>query len=320
LHRNLAFPLLKELVNAVDPIAKKIFKEEIAKRIESGNLTVITYLLIEGYLRYLNKEECENLLEEQFLIIVNKLDNVEKDFYRVRVFLRLIEAIKGTEILNTNYSLIKKKFTNFLVILDKMSDDYLKLDIFSEMISTIKDTNLMKNKFDDISTVFENIPDKFKLFKISKLIPTLNGTGLMDFNVALNTIDNLVLNYGKIVSFSRLINAIKRTKILKSNYSLIKKKFGEIIEKFEDLHNASQAFISMITNIEGTELVTENFTVILDILYKLPEGYKKKHAFTKFIDAIKFTDLIWEKELLIKKKFPEFLDILELEPEEEMDY
>lgn len=35
LHRNLAFPLLKKLTDVGDPIAKRVFKEEIAKRIES---------------------------------------------------------------------------------------------------------------------------------------------------------------------------------------------------------------------------------------------------------------------------------------------
>lgn len=318
LHRNLAFPLLKELSNRGDPIAKIIFKEEIARRIESGNHTVITFLLIEGYLRYFNKEEVENVLEEQFLIIVNKLDNVEKDFYRVRVFLQLIKAIKGTKIMEKNYSFIKKKFTNILEVLDKISDNYAKLDILSDMISIIKETALLKDTLDEISTLFEKIPDKFKLYEISKLISTMNGTGLMDFNIAFNMVNNLPLSYGRIVSFSRLINAIKRTKILKKNYPLIKKTFREILKRFKDVHKISSAFISMITNIEGTELITENFDAFVDILEKIPEGYGKKRAFTNFIKAIKFTDLIWEKELLIKNKFPEYSNILD--PEEEIGY
>ncbi|MFX1238780.1 MAG: hypothetical protein ACFE8P_13820, partial [Promethearchaeota archaeon] len=37
LHRNLAFPLLKKLTEAGDPLAKKVFKEEIVHRIEEGN-------------------------------------------------------------------------------------------------------------------------------------------------------------------------------------------------------------------------------------------------------------------------------------------
>ena len=62
LHRNLAFPLLKKLVEVGDPIAKKVFKEEIAKRYASGHPSVMEYLKDEGYLNHLSKEELESLL------------------------------------------------------------------------------------------------------------------------------------------------------------------------------------------------------------------------------------------------------------------
>jgi len=57
LHSNLAFPLLKKLVEAGDPQAKKVFKEEIVKRLESGYPPVIEYLVREDYTRFLNSEE-----------------------------------------------------------------------------------------------------------------------------------------------------------------------------------------------------------------------------------------------------------------------
>ena len=63
LHRNLAFPLLKALVEAGDPLAKKVFKEEIARRLENGYPSVVLYLIKEGYMEYLNKEELESILE-----------------------------------------------------------------------------------------------------------------------------------------------------------------------------------------------------------------------------------------------------------------
>jgi hypothetical protein len=63
LHSNLAFPLLKELVNAGDFLAKKIFKEEIAKRLESGYPSVVMYLIAQEYLNYLNQEELDTILE-----------------------------------------------------------------------------------------------------------------------------------------------------------------------------------------------------------------------------------------------------------------
>ncbi len=61
LHRSLAFPLLEKLTEIGDPIAKKVFKEEIAKRYTSGNKNVQEFLKNEGYLNYLSKIEFESL-------------------------------------------------------------------------------------------------------------------------------------------------------------------------------------------------------------------------------------------------------------------
>ncbi|MBY8992580.1 MAG: hypothetical protein KGD58_17675 [Candidatus Lokiarchaeota archaeon] len=68
LHSNLAFPLLKALERAGDPLAKKVFKEEIALRFVSGYPSVIQYLLNEKYLNYLSKEEKKNLMEDPHFI------------------------------------------------------------------------------------------------------------------------------------------------------------------------------------------------------------------------------------------------------------
>ena len=48
IHHNLAFPLLKKLTEAGDPIAKKVFKEEIVKRYKTGFPSVVKYLMEEG--------------------------------------------------------------------------------------------------------------------------------------------------------------------------------------------------------------------------------------------------------------------------------
>lgn len=57
LRSNISFRLLKKLAEVGDPQAKKVFKEEIAKRLESGYPPVVEYLVREGYTRYLNSEE-----------------------------------------------------------------------------------------------------------------------------------------------------------------------------------------------------------------------------------------------------------------------
>jgi small GTP-binding protein len=61
---NLAFPLLRALVEAGDPLAKRVFKEEIAIRLESGYHSVVLFLANQGYLNYLNDEELETVLEK----------------------------------------------------------------------------------------------------------------------------------------------------------------------------------------------------------------------------------------------------------------
>lgn len=64
LHSNLSFPLLRKLVDVGDLTAKKVFKREIIKRIESANPNVIKFLKIEGYLNYLSEEEQSALKQD----------------------------------------------------------------------------------------------------------------------------------------------------------------------------------------------------------------------------------------------------------------
>ncbi|MFX1258233.1 MAG: response regulator [Promethearchaeota archaeon] len=63
LQRDLAFPLLKALVEAGDPLAKKVLKEEIAKRFSTCYPSVVMYLLNNRYFKYLNQEELDTVFE-----------------------------------------------------------------------------------------------------------------------------------------------------------------------------------------------------------------------------------------------------------------
>lgn len=63
LDSTLAFPLLKKLTEVGDIVAKRKFKEEIAKRFESDYIPVKVFLIRRNYLNYLSKEEIEFILE-----------------------------------------------------------------------------------------------------------------------------------------------------------------------------------------------------------------------------------------------------------------
>ena len=65
LHSNLAFPLLKKLSEPEigDPNAIRVFKEEIAKRLDCGHKATVMYLINEGYLNYLDRKKLDSILE-----------------------------------------------------------------------------------------------------------------------------------------------------------------------------------------------------------------------------------------------------------------
>jgi small GTP-binding protein len=87
MHRNLAFPLLKALVKAGDRLAKKVFKEEIAVRLESGYPSVLAYLIKQNYLKYLTRRELDTILEnpdfiQNFIDNIRNLTNIPSWFYK----------------------------------------------------------------------------------------------------------------------------------------------------------------------------------------------------------------------------------------------
>jgi len=65
---NISFPLLRELAKAGDPTASKVFKEEIALRLESGYPSVVQYLINQGYLQHFTIFEFKTILDSTDLI------------------------------------------------------------------------------------------------------------------------------------------------------------------------------------------------------------------------------------------------------------
>jgi len=65
---NISFPLLRELTKAGDPKARKVYKEEIALRLESGHPSVVQYLLTQGYIQVFSPEEFKSILDASALI------------------------------------------------------------------------------------------------------------------------------------------------------------------------------------------------------------------------------------------------------------
>jgi glycine cleavage system H protein len=89
LHKKLAFPLLKKLVDAGDLHAKQALKEEIATKIETGYPNVVRYLIEKNYLYYLNSDELDTL--------INIIENSE-----IPDLVKKLKSIRENQINNEN--------------------------------------------------------------------------------------------------------------------------------------------------------------------------------------------------------------------------
>ncbi|MGQ4874853.1 MAG: leucine-rich repeat domain-containing protein [Promethearchaeia archaeon] len=150
LHSNLAFPLLRRLTEVGDLQAKRVFKKEIAKRLERGYMPVIKYLMQEGFFNYLNHEELitallepdeanailelEAIIDEKFEILLDDPDysmqtqnlNItvknrhvitlktdECDFEKVEPILKILKEIRYLEIYFKNVKTFPKSILSY---------------------------------------------------------------------------------------------------------------------------------------------------------------------------------------------------------------
>ncbi len=257
LHRNLAFPLLKALVDAGDPIAKRKFKEEIAIRYATGHPTVIRFLTQNGYLYYLTEDEFESMLididfpsiDEYARKILPYLKNVKdpesikqiKKYttgfvnrfhfkYKYLILLKAVEKIpellrqKFVEIIYQRY----KTNSSFPVLkfLDKAQINFNNLDLKlitynNNLIGIISDAKInLKNK------MIENIED-------------ING--IEEFFEPIEEIDLSNNRIKKMKGLEKLCNLKKL--YLKNNYI-------ERIEGLEELNNLELLDLSGNINID----------------------------------------------------------------------
>ena len=84
LHMSIAFSLLKELAEAGDVVAKRVFKEEIAKRLGSGYPSVVDFLIIEHFDDNLSHAELITsvLVPEEAEIILELEELTGKQFFQ----------------------------------------------------------------------------------------------------------------------------------------------------------------------------------------------------------------------------------------------
>ncbi|MFW9949776.1 MAG: hypothetical protein ACFFKA_06585 [Candidatus Thorarchaeota archaeon] len=156
IHSNLAFPLLKELSCAGDPIAKRIFKEEIAKRLISGYPSVVIYLLEEGYFEEFSKEEKEALrhqIVDKSLLIKSfeEFCNFYTSFFSTRF--SILKSVHK-EIICENISNISFIERGTVIPSNILTDLHFeeKKEIFNLIKPQIMNLEMLKVRFLDLKT------------------------------------------------------------------------------------------------------------------------------------------------------------------------
>ncbi|MFX1432844.1 MAG: hypothetical protein ACFFB1_03650 [Promethearchaeota archaeon] len=141
LKSNVSFPLLRQLTQAGDPLAGKIFREEIALRLESGYPSVVQYLLNQGYVKYLTPFEFKTILETTPLIenisreprtLINFLSSCALKFPNLfkDILLKILMLPEGRNNIISGLSLKSKRpylrYSNrFLITLYQVLEDLL---------------------------------------------------------------------------------------------------------------------------------------------------------------------------------------------------
>ena len=148
LHRNIAFSLLKKLVDAGDPIARKVFKNEIIERYMS-NYTPIKMYLIEGcYIAYLNPDEIFHILDYRSEIAFRKnviTDDVLKTISQIVVDNGNMR--NGIEILRKCGTICVKKN------LDHISADIVR-DAYKDIYPTFRNNIIEYLKEHELLTLY----------------------------------------------------------------------------------------------------------------------------------------------------------------------
>lgn len=171
IHSNIAFPLLRRLTEAGDLRAKKVFKEEIAKRLENGHLGTIQFFIYNNYLDFLNKAELECLFEQSSPILIeNVLNQLKKlmisSLTNYRTIKQLIDLILFID-LKFNKTLLIEIIENFP---QKYEEQFAKLVLLHLNYKEFNNYNIPYGKFyyyfeQIITFLYENYPCFDELLK-----------------------------------------------------------------------------------------------------------------------------------------------------------
>lgn len=293
LHANLAFPLLKKLADVGDPQAKRIFKEELAERYNSGVESVREYLRRTYYISYLSLEEFLSMIEDQseydavkqLTTELVRTDNLDIDIKKGKVIkIRLqvqklkevpehIRKLLSLEHLILSYNLLEElpewigDFQNLKVL--EATNNRLKR--FPDSIGELKLLEILKARNNELVDLPETL-GKLKSLKTLELYKN-KLENIPDSIGNLSNLETLNLNQNRIEILPESIGNLKKLKdVLISDNHL--RSLPEVIGNLKNLEglflgsNNLKNLPESIGNLKNLETI-----VITDNpIYELPKS------------------------------------------------
>jgi len=278
IHSNLAFPLLKRLTELGDPVARRVFKEEIVKRYMSCYPSVVSFLKSGGYLDYLSGEEFASMIED--------IKSRDMGMEYVTYGNRWLEFVLNNRLNLSNRGI--KDITDIdglenLIELQSLNlnDNQISEIKGLEKLVNLKFLDLRNNLISDIKGL-ETLTNLYALWLSNNQIFEIKGLEKLTNLQFLNISNNQIIDI-------KGLEMLKKLKELKIHKNYIQEINGlDSLENLEELNLSS----NQITEIKGLENLRNLKILWLD---------DNKIAEVKGLEnLINLTDLILFKNPIIK--------------------
>ncbi len=297
LHSNLGFPLLKVLVDAGDPDAKRVFKTEVADRFESGHPNAIISIIVARLLDYFNPEEKKQLLQHNFPAISIYIENASKHYPNLFPYIfeeRLVDYVnqeQKTQLKDLNYPVILNCLKKF-----SKSKYHPK-----EWLNSVKDILLDYLDLEEIKQLIQqNFPIILKdIEKIGKHYP----------NLFLYLFEEKLLHY---------LSKGEKMQLIQQNYPVVLKYIHKISNHYPDkfLYIFDAGILNYLNPEEKSQLIHQNYLIIfknMQLILK-PEIAEPIEVLSYPLTIIDIFDerlfdylSLEEKQKLIQQNFPVLL-------------
>jgi len=312
LHSNISFPLLKRLTNIGDPMARNVFKREIAERFSSGEKIVILFLLEGNYLEYLDESEKEILIESVKINFVKFkisefevfVDFFEEFYFDVGEYARNSFLMNNfNEISNFIAKQVSKsnfdhrelqtlyeslnRLMSFLIKYEKLFFDFaiaiykIKKYFNTDADVEIRDDDTIYIQYNDHNFLTKtNFSNSFECFDV-----------FLAFRNALFGNENIIFSNIQIINFDSLVvKVILCSKKVENIYS---ENFSNISNWIKYKNNAINQFANLDTaDLDFTDKIHYIYLILWNLLCQCPKQTEMRFIRQSnfFFEIIKFYD------------------------------